>query len=170
MDDRESDGILGLGVRNRAEGIRRSWRALATIMLNGAITAVVLGVCVSKADLNAVVRNIAVASPAGVVLASGWFLRMPAPGGLRWWIAPRAIGPPAPFGMFPCLFSVVMIFGLVVPSLAGDGFHTDGGSASNSLALSLMVGVFAASAGLLGRWAQQRPEFIRRAGVFAGGA
>ena len=92
-------------------------------MLKAVLTAIVLGYCVSRADLNAVAHDIATASPSSLVLALTSFLLVPALGGLRWWLVLRAIGQRARIGTLTCLFSVAMAVGQVLPSLAGDGFR-----------------------------------------------
>jgi uncharacterized membrane protein YbhN (UPF0104 family) len=141
MDDRAADSIARVDAQDRmlrandrvlcapnriterAGSVRPVWRARVIAVLKAAITAVVLVVCATRVDLHAVASDIAAASPADLTLAFAAFLLIPVLGGLRWWIALRAITQPAGFGLLICLFSVATTFGQVLPSLAGDGLR-----------------------------------------------
>lgn len=111
------------GTTVRVAGVLRSCSARTSIVLKATTTFIVLGLCASRANLAAVGRDVAAASPGSLTLAFGAFLLIPLFGGLRWQVVLRAIGQRTRLATLTCVFSVAMIVGQVLPSLASDGFR-----------------------------------------------
>jgi glycosyltransferase 2 family protein len=85
--------------------------------VSGLLVAVVL----SRVDVSGVRQSLAAASWSKLAVALAFFLAAPVLGGLRWSIALRGMGRHARLLEMTGFFSVALVVGQVLPSVAGDG-------------------------------------------------
>jgi glycosyltransferase 2 family protein len=83
----------------------------------------ILGLIASRIDVAQVGQRIAGMAPLATALALVGCLMMPVLGGLRWWCVLRAIDRPGGIAPLVSLFSVTMVAGQVMPSVAADGLR-----------------------------------------------
>src|SRR5271166_1613066 len=96
-----------------------TWRGRATLGMKAGVTLLVLSAVARQADLHAVLHAILAMSPGYFVLAAISFLLIPGLGGLRWWAVLRGMGQECRIATLTALFSTAMVFGQILPSVAG---------------------------------------------------
>jgi uncharacterized membrane protein YbhN (UPF0104 family) len=80
-----------------------------------------VAVVLSRVDVSGVRQSLAAASWSKLAVALAFFLAAPVLGGLRWSIALRGMGRHARLLEMTGFFSVALVVGQVLPSVAGDG-------------------------------------------------
>jgi uncharacterized membrane protein YbhN (UPF0104 family) len=88
-----------------------------------AVTALVAWLIATRFDLGGVRAALSGASVAGLLVALAAFLVIPVMGGVRWWAVLRGLGARHRLGDIVALFSVALVVGQVLPSVAGDGLR-----------------------------------------------
>ena len=96
-------------------------RTTLTFVAKAAVSALLVAIILSRADIPGVRETIAAASWPELVAALALFTVTPLLGGLRWWLALRGMGRPAGLRELTAFFSVALVIGQVLPSVAGDG-------------------------------------------------
>ncbi len=94
---------------------------MLTFVAKAAVSGLLVAVVLSRADISGVRESLAAASWPRLLIALAFFLMSPFLGGLRWWLALRGMGKQARLLELTGFFSVALVVGQVLPSVAGDG-------------------------------------------------
>jgi uncharacterized membrane protein YbhN (UPF0104 family) len=96
-------------------------RTTLTFLAKAAVSGLLVAVVLSRVDVSGVRQSLAAASWSKLAVALAFFLAAPVLGGLRWSIALRGMGRHARLLEMTGFFSVALVVGQVLPSVAGDG-------------------------------------------------
>jgi glycosyltransferase 2 family protein len=100
-----------------------SWRATWGLVAKLAVSALLIAVLLSRIDMSGVRKTLAAASWPWLLLGLLVCMAIPPLGGLRWFLALRGIGHKAKLADTTMIFSTALMFGQVLPSVAGDGLR-----------------------------------------------
>ena len=98
-------------------------RTTLTFVAKAAVSALLVAIVLSRVDLAGVRQSLAAAYWPELAAALVIFTATPLLGGLRWWLAMRGIGKQAGLLELTGFFSVGLVVGQVLPSVAGDGLR-----------------------------------------------
>lgn len=98
----------------------RSWSAWGGFLAKLAFSAACLGWVAHRVDPAALWRSLQDASPAWLAFGFLLFLLAIPAGGLRWWVALRALGQRVALGRLTGLFWIVTAMSQFLPAVAGD--------------------------------------------------
>jgi uncharacterized membrane protein YbhN (UPF0104 family) len=95
-------------------------RTTLTFVAKAAVSGLLAAIVVSRVDISGVRESLAAASLPKLAVALAFFTATPLLGGLRWWLALRGTGKHARLLEVTAFFSVALVVGQVLPSVAGD--------------------------------------------------